>query len=373
MSATAAGYAVATAGAGMLAARIAKLPGESLPEQTSSALGPRLLSPEGRCELEQSLSFALATYEKPPVHGSLEWVEVASEPKKNVRAVGRLVTSGEAELGFRGSVFAGDDGATNLANWTNLNANIRPVAIHADVRPLGSAAPKGVLVHEGFLTAYLCVRDACCAWLQEIAVGVGARVRVCGHSLGGAIATLCALDLSLQGYSVQLITWGGPRVGNLAFAQFFRDKIRDADMARFVTGGDPVTRLPLHRSPLHPLTNFSHVYAASRVDAPRSATAEAALLEEAILPAEAEALDALLEQGEEGDTPAEPLERAPGTTSSSSDTVASMSARGMLATARRKIATLGSGAGSMAALPKKAVEAHLLLTGYAPALSFSPT
>jgi triacylglycerol lipase len=47
------------------------------------------------------------------------------------------------------------------------------------------------------------------------------RVVVCGHSLGGALATLCASDLA--GYlgakcAVSSYTFGSPRVGNAVFA-----------------------------------------------------------------------------------------------------------------------------------------------------------
>jgi len=46
-------------------------------------------------------------------------------------------------------------------------------------------------------------------------------------SLGGALATLCALDLKLnQGaHDVRLYTYGSPRVGNSVFAEWFESQI----------------------------------------------------------------------------------------------------------------------------------------------------
>lgn len=48
------------------------------------------------------------------------------------------------------------------------------------------------------------------------------------RSLGGALATLCALDLKLnQGaHDVRLYTYGSPRVGNSVFAEWFESQIK---------------------------------------------------------------------------------------------------------------------------------------------------
>ena len=53
-------------------------------------------------------------------------------------------------------------------------------------------------------------------------------VLLCGHSLGGALATLCAFDLrsmcgdrTLPGSKLAVYTFGSPRVGNRAFARFY--------------------------------------------------------------------------------------------------------------------------------------------------------
>ena len=52
-------------------------------------------------------------------------------------------------------------------------------------------------------------------------------VFVTGHSLGGALATLCALDLkiSLGLPDVRVVSFGSPRVGNYIFAKWFEQEI----------------------------------------------------------------------------------------------------------------------------------------------------
>ncbi|KAK3151613.1 hypothetical protein QOZ80_3AG0248160 [Eleusine coracana subsp. coracana] len=49
------------------------------------------------------------------------------------------------------------------------------------------------------------------------------NIIVTGHSMGGAIASFCALDLAINFGSndVHLMTFGQPRVGNAAFASYF--------------------------------------------------------------------------------------------------------------------------------------------------------
>ena len=54
-----------------------------------------------------------------------------------------------------------------------------------------------------------------------------APVLVLGHSLGGAIAMLAALDLVEHNVSnVKMVTFGQPRVGNDVFAAYFATKAR---------------------------------------------------------------------------------------------------------------------------------------------------
>ena len=67
---------------------------------------------------------------------------------------------------------------------------------------------------------------------------------VCGHSLGGAVATLMAYSIKnrFYGYHVECCTIGSPRVGNKVFKQNF-DK-SGIDSIRIVHNNDLVTHTP---------------------------------------------------------------------------------------------------------------------------------
>ena len=77
-------------------------------------------------------------------------------------------------------------------------------------------------------------------------------VWVTGHSLGGALATLCALDLQTElQINATVYTYGSPRVGNVAFAQYYDSLVPNT--FRIVNGQDIIPHLPLKTM------NFYHV------------------------------------------------------------------------------------------------------------------
>lgn len=80
-----------------------------------------------------------------------------------------------------------------------------------------------VLVHEGFYIAHKKLFPAANSTiLKLIAQHPNAPIYCVGHSLGAALATLTALDLArLYHPQIYLYTYGSPRVGNPAFAQYF--------------------------------------------------------------------------------------------------------------------------------------------------------
>jgi hypothetical protein len=84
------------------------------------------------------------------------------------------------------------------------------------------------LVHSGFYTAY---HNTTLRARVIDAVKVIQQVRpelsviVTGHSMGGAMATFCALDLSANyGFKdIEVFTFGQPRVGNHAFSIYYNE------------------------------------------------------------------------------------------------------------------------------------------------------
>lgn len=90
---------------------------------------------------------------------------------------------------------------------------------------------EGAKVHGGFYRSYATtnVRTLVLDSWQRLREQYGSdkKVVVTGHSLGGALATFCALDLKLQhnDTDIQLYTLGSPRVGNEGFFKFFHNWI----------------------------------------------------------------------------------------------------------------------------------------------------
>lgn len=84
--------------------------------------------------------------------------------------------------------------------------------------------------------------------LVEYEPGRRVRVFVTGHSLGGALATLCAYDVMthcqrdhFEDYNVSCYTFGAPRTGNHAFARLLMDKVPDT--WHVINSDDTVTRV----------------------------------------------------------------------------------------------------------------------------------
>lgn len=108
-------------------------------------------------------------------------------------------------------------------------------------------------VHAGFQDAYASVRHRVRSALDAaICAGAPATLLITGHSLGGALATLCAVDVAeswAQAPPVQhpprivLHTFGSPRVGDATFVS--RLAVHVPTALRFVSGLDLVPSAPL--------------------------------------------------------------------------------------------------------------------------------
>jgi hypothetical protein len=108
--------------------------------------------------------------------------------------------------------------------------------------------PKAVYIHPGFRDVHDRTAETILHEVQRlIAAKKCTKVHTVGHSLGGALATLDALSLRLQldpKIAVTATTFGAPRVGNEAFAQFFDSQIPGLKLRRVINGKDPVPALP---------------------------------------------------------------------------------------------------------------------------------
>ena len=112
----------------------------------------------------------------------------------------------------------------------------------------GSAVPR---VHAGFLTQYQSIEPAVTKYIAECAAvgkqaGSVTSVTVTGHSLGAALALLCATDLAVNASGLQAVAclaFGCPRVGDAGFVRRVRE-LRSLDVRRYILRNDPITRVP---------------------------------------------------------------------------------------------------------------------------------
>ena len=106
---------------------------------------------------------------------------------------------------------------------------------------------KGIRVHGGFLKAYMSVRDDILSKVIELG---NHRIIATGHSLGGALATLCSVDLEKNSIAhpcdIILYTYGSPKVGNRKFRKSFGKRIVYHN--RYVNRFDIVPTVPVFAS-----------------------------------------------------------------------------------------------------------------------------
>jgi len=112
---------------------------------------------------------------------------------------------------------------------------------------------KNCTIHTGFLTSWQNTR---CTIIPHVEEALGKypdyKLVLVGHSLGGAVATIAALEFQARGYEPHVTTFGEPRLGNREFNQYINHKFNlnatspdDALFWRVTHVDDPVPLLPL--------------------------------------------------------------------------------------------------------------------------------
>lgn len=120
---------------------------------------------------------------------------------------------------------------------------LRDMKLRKKVIPYGGVNPK-IKVHTGFIQAYKKIREIMHDNLNK---ENPKRIFITGHSLGGALATLCAVDIDYNmnddfGIDITCIVFGCPKVGNKEFVQSYDSRI--TEHFRIVNGSDIVPHLP---------------------------------------------------------------------------------------------------------------------------------
>ncbi|XP_078166882.1 putative triglyceride lipase isoform X2 [Carex rostrata] len=146
---------------------------------------------------------------------------------------------------------------TEQTKWKDLQTDLLLLPKRLNPERLGGDANEQVLVHSGFLDAYDSVRNRIitllkfsigycdCCGVVEIPKW---QVYITGHSLGGALSTLLALELSSSQMardgvvSVTMYNFGSPRVGNRRFAEVYNAKVKDS--WRIVNHRDIIPTVP---------------------------------------------------------------------------------------------------------------------------------
>ena len=147
-------------------------------------------------------------------------------------------TAGNIVISFRGS--------ETFENW-----------LHNLDFPKKAGYPKcdGCEIHEGFLSAWTEIQDDVIQEVEKLLSNMpSAQIFVTGHSLGAALAALCAAELGASSHSLGkkitgVYTFGQPRVGNQAFHDFYGTGERVS--WRVTHNRDIVPHLPLEAMGFH--------------------------------------------------------------------------------------------------------------------------
>ena len=106
----------------------------------------------------------------------------------------------------------------------------------------------GTNVHEGMFYAYVQVQSAVLNKVKQLLNDhVGAEVLVTGHSLGGGLATLAALDIAAfipAHEDLSLYTFGQPRIGDEGLSRYLFEMIPNYE--RVVHYDDAIPHNPLN-------------------------------------------------------------------------------------------------------------------------------
>lgn len=177
------------------------------PFEPSVALSMAYYSASAYCDPSQVNSWSCKPCELAGVASNASFF---TNSALNVAGFAAKLATGDIVLSFRGTQ------VLSIQNW---------IADLTFVQSSIYGGCNGCLVHEGFYQSYL---DLSTSMLNALtAYGAqpdtsssgGPQIFITGHSLGGAIATLAAFELTLAGYNVAAVhTFGSPRVGNPAYS-----------------------------------------------------------------------------------------------------------------------------------------------------------
>ncbi|KAJ3256423.1 hypothetical protein HK103_005552 [Boothiomyces macroporosus] len=110
-------------------------------------------------------------------------------------------------------------------------------------------APASAQIHQGFKNSYMDLQPTLQSGLETLAAKYSDyHIVFAGHSLGGAVVNLAALDFYQNnpqyGDRISIYTFGEPRVGNIDFANYIDSLPYSQKIFRVAKSGDIVPHLP---------------------------------------------------------------------------------------------------------------------------------
>lgn len=119
----------------------------------------------------------------------------------------------------------------------------------------------GGLTHKGFSDIYYSARPAILPKLKKLSAS-GKRLHITGHSLGGALATLSAPDMTAHTRFVHPVvyTFGAPRVGDPVYAAMYAGRVPDSFRVYNVLDAVPLLPPQVYKPPRQDTTyRYMHV------------------------------------------------------------------------------------------------------------------
>jgi triacylglycerol lipase len=125
-------------------------------------------------------------------------------------------------------------GTNYLADWlTNLNITV-------------SRSTSGQPVHDGFNAAFKSMQPKLTEFMNALPKTKPVTIHCVGHSLGGALATVCAeWVVNSYGMHPYLYTFGSPRVGMVGFADTCTKRVGNSNIFRAYHKTDIVPFIPV--------------------------------------------------------------------------------------------------------------------------------
>lgn len=123
------------------------------------------------------------------------------------------------------SIYVGFKGTSSKIDWVNnlnlLSTIYRPQVLRNRRYGIAGICCVGCKVHRGFYSFVRKNAEKVIDMIVEIKTKHPEyKIKLTGHSLGGALALLTGIELRLLGYDAMVITLASPKVGNSQFSRF---------------------------------------------------------------------------------------------------------------------------------------------------------